>query len=271
MGKSKDLATGAAYQDQTESDTRYANVAGDTFTGNVVASTTLQVGKTSISNQYGSSNGYVADFQATSGTQTYISIAEPNASSLGDNGLILGEDTSATYLYQRQSKPMNFGTGNTTRMTIDASGRVTLPYQPAFRAYSTVAGWTVLSANTWVIGAFEAEEYDRGSNYNTTNYRFTAPIAGLYQFTLHVYARVQSGGQGTNSNYWTARFGINGQTQGVHCIVGYLSDGDVDNTCTVTSTFDLSANDYVEVYLRGHTSSAEYYRSLCSFEGRLVG
>ncbi len=36
MGKSKDLATGAAYQDQTESDTRYVNTAGDTMTGNLL-------------------------------------------------------------------------------------------------------------------------------------------------------------------------------------------------------------------------------------------
>ena len=35
MGKSKDLATGAAYQDQTESDARYANVTGDTFTDTI--------------------------------------------------------------------------------------------------------------------------------------------------------------------------------------------------------------------------------------------
>ena len=219
-------------------------------------------------------------FNSSGDTMTdALSIAANNSKISASNNHLILHDTAETdtgsnwwYIYRNSGEAgaLRFYRG-ADRFKIDSSGRVTMPYQPAFRAYSTVSAWTLLSANTWVIAALESEDYDRGSNYNTTNYRFTAPIAGLYQFTLHAYARVQSGGQGDNSYYWTARFGINGQTQGVHCIVGYFSDGDEDNTCTVTSTFNLSANDYVEVYLRGHSSSAEYYRSLCSFEGRLVG
>jgi hypothetical protein len=165
----------------------------------------------------------------------------------------------------------HFKLGGVTKMNIDTAGRVTMPSQPAFRAYSNNSGWTTVAANTWVVAAIEAKEYDRGSNYNTTTYRFTAPVAGLYQFTLHIYARVQSGGQTASTNYWSARFGKNGHTQGDHCIVGYFGDGEHDNTCTITSTLDLSANDYIEVYLRGAGYNAEYYRSLCRFEGRLVG
>ena len=74
---------------QAAADTRYVNTSGDTMTGTLVAGTRLQVGDSSITNAYGSNTslGYVADFQASSGTQTYISIAAPNASSLGDNGV----------------------------------------------------------------------------------------------------------------------------------------------------------------------------------------
>lgn len=249
MGKSKELAE-----------------LGDVVTqdgGNML------VGTTSHFNYSGGTTEITVGTDATGssagGAMTFVS--NNGATTLGYAGFQEAEAQIGTM----GSRPLKLTTDNTARLTIDASGRVTMPSQPAFRAYSTVSAWTLLSSNTWVIAALESEDYDRGSNYNTTNYRFTAPIAGLYQFTLHAYARVQSGGQGDNSYYWTARFGINGQTQGVHCIVGYFSDGDEDNTCTVTSTFNLSANDYVEVYLRGHSSSAEYYRSLCSFEGRLVG
>ena len=45
MGKSKDLATGAAYQDQTESDTRYVNTAGDTMTGVLTANNDIIANK----------------------------------------------------------------------------------------------------------------------------------------------------------------------------------------------------------------------------------
>ena len=218
------------------------------------------------------------EIDVTSGGYTARGLALPDVgTSIGS--MQLGYDGSNGVVRTWMSSPIKyqtygthqFETTGTTRMTIDASGRVTMPYQPAFRAKSTNTGWTTLTANTWVTAALETEEYDQGSNYNTTNYRFTAPIAGLYQLTLLIYARIQNGGRTSSSNYWSARFGKNGNTQGGHCIVGYFSDGEWDNTCTLTSTLDLSANDYIEVYVRGHGYNAEYYRANCRFEGRLVG
>jgi len=92
--------------------------------GNVNVNKSLQVGNSSITQQYPTS-GYIADFQASSGTQTYISIAEPNQTSLGDNGVILGEDQSASYLLQRNNKPLHFGTNNIhNRLSISGAGIV---------------------------------------------------------------------------------------------------------------------------------------------------
>ena len=105
MGKSKDLATG---------ETRFVNTAGDTMTGTLVAGTRLQVGDSSITQQY-PSYGYVADFQASSGTQTYISIAAPTASSLGDNGVIIGEDATDTYITQRGNKNIKLAKAGRSR------------------------------------------------------------------------------------------------------------------------------------------------------------
>ena len=92
--------------------------------GNVNVSNRLQVGDSSITQQYPTS-GYIADFQASGGTQTYISIAEPNQTSLGDNGVILGEDQGASYLLQRNNKPLHFGTNNVhNRLSISGAGIV---------------------------------------------------------------------------------------------------------------------------------------------------
>ena len=92
--------------------------------GNVNVNKSLQVGNSSITQQYPTS-GYIADFQASSGTQTYISIAEPNQTSLGDNGVILGEDQGASYLLQRNNKPLHFGTNNVhNRLSISGAGIV---------------------------------------------------------------------------------------------------------------------------------------------------
>ena len=82
--------------------------------------------------------------------------------------------------------PINFATGatnlgGTTRLRIDNNGIVTMPNQPAFRAY--------LSGGPQGINGtvpFDQIDYNIGSNYNNSNYRFTAPVAGRYVF--HFYS-----------------------------------------------------------------------------------
>ena len=107
-----------------------AAITGDSATFNKVGvfADRLQVGKSNIVNAYSATNsfGYIADFQSDSGNQTYISFAEPGVASLGDNGSLLGEDTVATYLWQRGNKDVKFGTADTTRMVIDSDGEVSI-------------------------------------------------------------------------------------------------------------------------------------------------
>ena len=179
MGKSKDLATG---------ETRFVNTAGDTMTGTLVAGTRLQVGDSSITQGYTQANfGYVADFQATTGSQTCISIAPPNVSSLGDNGTVIGEDGSDTYITQRNDKNIKLGTQNLNRLIIDGSGYVTMPYQPSFAAAVSANNWTTSSAADC---PFDNELFDNGGHYNSSNYTFTAPVAGRYftSFFLNRYS-----------------------------------------------------------------------------------
>jgi len=54
---------------------------------------------------------------------------------------------------------------------------------PAFKAYvSTSADDQAIADQTRVRINFDAESYDVGGNYDTSNYKFTAPIAGIYHF-----------------------------------------------------------------------------------------
>lgn len=107
-----------------------AAITGDSATFNEVGvfADRLQVGKSNIVNAYSATNsfGYIADFQSDTGGQTYISFAEPGVASLGDNGSLLGEDTVATYLWQRGNKDLKFGTADATRMIIDSDGDISV-------------------------------------------------------------------------------------------------------------------------------------------------
>ena len=85
---------------------------------------------------------------------------------------------AASYINVRRDGDIDFSTntsaGNPTiRLRIDAAGRVTMPYQPMF----TARGYNGLSGG---FQLYDVVDFDIGNNFNNTNGRFTAPIAGTY-------------------------------------------------------------------------------------------
>jgi C1q domain len=131
----------------------------------------------------------------------------------------------------------NLGTtivsNNLNAIDIDVSGRITMPYQPAFRAHK--------STTTTTTGeiAFNAAYYNRGSHFNASNGRFTAPVTGAYFFTVFGV------GNGGNSAI-NLHFLKNGSAVGVWINNGGLS---ADLSVAVSAVLDLNAGDYVSVGL----------------------
>lgn len=251
----------ADHYTKSAADTRYVNTSGDTMTGTLVAGTRLQVGDSSITNAYSGNPafGYVADFQGSSGTQTFISIAAPTASSLGDNGVIIGEDATDTYLLQRGNKNIKLATQDLTRINIDGSGRVTMPYQPAFGVYktaSTTSGGTVTHNGSWA---------NVGSHYNSSNGRFTCPVSGTYYF--YCTGLTQPSGNVSRMSIF-----VNGSTQASQSRNENLS-GDYLHIVTL-GVMTLSANDYVTMYYANDDGSTTLYSDTSpyiTFGGYLIG
>ena len=165
---------------------------------------------------------------------------------------------------------MQTGTSGTTRMTIDSSGIVTKPNHPSFLARGNTGGWVAVSSGNEQNVAFGNVVFDVGSNFSTSNNRYTAPVAGKYLFHFHCYLRLTSNDDDTN--YATTRFYKNGNVyENYHNISGYNNLGDSDQHRPLTAIIDLAATDYVTAGCKANSGGMEFYQPNCNFTGYLIG
>jgi hypothetical protein len=143
-------------------------------------------------------------------------------------------------------------------------GSVLKPNNPAFRAYYSVnSTWTLANDATFV---FNATEYNIGSCYNTSNGRFTAPVAGVYQFNFYsiVLDNYQNAAISFRKNGGAPTSGYN-----LH-FSPYQTTSVWDNVVYTTSLY-LNAGDYVYVTNSGGGSVNYHGDDWSSFSGYLVG
>jgi hypothetical protein len=156
----------------------------------------------------------------------------------------------------------NVGGSMVNRMTIKADGgQVLKPSNPAFRAYYSVNGSWNLAINETFI--FNLTEYNIGSHFNTSNGRFTAPVAGVYQFNFYsiYYGPLTNGAISfrKNNGAFTSGYNIHYSTSAT----GW------ENIHYSTSVY-LNAGDYVSIMNSG--GSTQYHGDdWSSFSGYLVG
>jgi hypothetical protein len=137
----------------------------------------------------------------------------------------------------------------------------TLSYRPSFNA-SGNGGNVTIAANA--VFPFNVAVFDSGSNYNTSTYRFTAPIAGLYLFGTTYYA------QGNCSIHFAKNGNpLNPSTGGGTDINPLIVAPAAGNIGCATVTANLTAGDYVDVRSRS-TQSSPVYVPHSTFWGYLV-
>lgn len=141
---------------------------------------------------------------------------------------------------------------------------------PAFVAGSASdPGWiTPAASGAWgkINNYCTTVSYNRGSHYNTSSTRFTAPVTGPYWFSFTSYMYT--------NGYTHPGFTINGsQTSGwafQYRIRGHGMQANYQQDAQIEEIMYLTAGNYVEVYWYSSGASLHYpYYSL--FQGMYVG
>lgn len=68
----------------------------------------------------------------------------------------------------------------------DAASGIVSPLQSSFLAYNSVQDANVTGAGTLVTIEFDTEAFDRNGDFNNTTDTFTAPVTGIYGFSIGV-------------------------------------------------------------------------------------
>ncbi len=131
--------------------------------------------------------------------------------------------------------------GGTERLKINQNGQVTKPAQASFAAMAAQNGY-VLNGQVF---PFNTTTHNIGSHFNTSNYRFTAPVAGRYLFTF--YSILNSSGQGRYEILINGAAGQNGTR--VHMTPNTTNWDHVSTSWIL----NLSANDYIQMYSNSNT------------------
>ena len=145
-------------------------------------------------------------------------------------------------------------------MRVSSSGYVTTPQNPKFW-YSSLSNSSSAGAtsNTEIL-KFSTERHNQGSNYNTSNGRFTAPVSGTYHFTFN--GLVDNGG--SSSHFW-AQLWRNGSNI---TNVGYTFSNNGEYTGFGGSAcIYLAKDDYAQIYAASNVHTGNE----TSFSGHLIG
>ena len=157
---------------------------------------------------------------------------------------------------------------------MNGNGYVTTPQQPSFMA--NFGGNNNVSHTNGDYLKANVTDHNTGNCYNTSNYRFTAPVAGNYLF--YGRANMSGVGSGDYSRSYQVRLYKNNQSAQFHMSRTTLNglSGSYPDTSTMVCSINLAANDYVQLKVNWETdgtlsSTENLHHHGSMFGGYLIG
>jgi hypothetical protein len=152
--------------------------------------------------------------------------------------------------------------------------RITRPVSPTYKIYwddielrkeapsfkATGAATTSLTVKALNKVECNTEVHDYGSNYdNSSNYRFTAPEAGVYQFEAAAYLIVVG-----SFSYIFGTIKKNGSTE-LSRLYGYQPATNVATVAPTTGPVELAKGDYVEFFVHPEVQTSATLSATAAF------
>jgi hypothetical protein len=125
-------------------------------------------------------------FGKVSGATTLVASISATGSFNGTSFVPTGSTIPTNGMYLSAANTLDFSTNSVNRLSISSAGIITTPNQVSFKGY--IISNASIAKGSYVTIPYNGEEYDTQSNYNTTTYKFTAPVAGKYLFTVNFNA-----------------------------------------------------------------------------------
>jgi len=203
---------------------------------------------------------------------TYQSISlnyDPSTNASGNfngsgNEIFVPNNNQTTAQYTSILQPNTTNNGFNALVRFGPSGQVLTPNQPRFFAKCNTSSYSTTSPIQ-----FTSVDVNIGSGYDSSTYRFTAPIAGTYYFVSTTY--VNAGNTANDGGY--PRFRVNGtSTQYAYAGPGSSASPNGHLTLTLTKIVSLSVNDYVDVTFNVYGTGSYFAGpSETTFGGYLMG
>jgi len=164
---------------------------------------------------------------------------------------------------------LKINNGSVDCLQVDTTDRTLLPNQPAFIAGSNnTTNPTNFTANTWNIIPCNVTSLNVGLCYNTSTYKFTAPVTGTYIFIGCLYIQSVD-----NSYYLYPLFSVNSSSATRHPTTTAYRVRGRDTSYDdgqIQEVYSLVAGDFVQ-FLCYTINVSTYYPQYSYFAGCLIG
>ena len=193
---------------------------------------------------------------------------------LGRDGILMRYRREKGILWKAQMTKdgnLNIDKNLSVDGSINLGNKLVTKKYPAFSAYqSTSVDETALATGTWTRIPLDTENYDNGSNFDTGNFKFTAPYHGVYHFDAKILldsnADTDAGDFDAEERLDVALFKNQGDAtttssakrmaSSLHLVAASITDSVWEGR--LSTDLELATGDFIELYA-WHNSGVEQH------------